>query len=34
MTEHLDGSWFTEIFDRHGSAFSLKVSHKLHDEQT
>ncbi|MCO7232838.1 MULTISPECIES: polyamine aminopropyltransferase [unclassified Cobetia] len=34
MTERLDGSWFTEIFDRHGSAFSLKVSHKLHDEQT
>ncbi len=34
MTERLDGSWITEIYDRHGSAFSLKVSHKLHDEQT
>lgn len=29
MTESLDTSWFTEVFDSHGSAFSLKVREKL-----
>ncbi len=31
MTQSLDASWFTEVFDSHGSAFSLKVSEKLLD---
>ena len=31
MTQTLDASWFTEVFDSHGSAFSLKVSEKLLD---
>ncbi|RAR59624.1 spermidine synthase [Onishia taeanensis] len=31
MTESLDTSWFTEVFDSHGSAFSLKVREKLWD---
>jgi len=30
----LDNSWFTEIHQADGSAFSLKVNAKLHDEQT
>ncbi|WP_136254926.1 polyamine aminopropyltransferase [Onishia niordana] len=31
MTQSLDTSWFTEVFDSQGSAFSLKVSEKLLD---
>lgn len=31
MTESLDTGWFTEVFDSHGSAFSLKVREKLWD---
>lgn len=31
MTKSLDANWFTEIFHSQGSAFSLKVSEKLHD---
>ena len=27
-------NWFTEIYPKHGSAFSLEVKGKLHDEQT
>ncbi|CAM3803553.1 polyamine aminopropyltransferase [Vreelandella rituensis] len=34
MTSSLDGQWFTEVFDSHGSAFSLKVSEKLLDVQS
>ncbi|SEI78180.1 spermidine synthase [Allopseudospirillum japonicum] len=34
MSEHLDASWFTEAFTRCGSAFSLKITAKLHEEQT
>ena len=30
----LDDTWFTEIHQADGSAFSLKVKSKLHDEQT
>jgi len=30
----LDDTWFTEIHQADGSAFSLKVKAKLHDEQT
>ena len=30
----LDDTWFTEIYDKDGSAFSLKVKEKLHDERT
>ena len=30
----LDDSWFTEIHPDAGSAFSLRVAEKLHDEQT
>ena len=30
----LDNTWFTEIHQADGSAFSLKVRAKLHDEQT
>ncbi|MFN5746822.1 MAG: polyamine aminopropyltransferase [Methylococcaceae bacterium] len=26
--------WFTEVYPKHGSAFSLKVIEKLHEEQT
>lgn len=26
--------WFTEVYPRHGSAFSLKIKAKLHEEQT
>lgn len=26
--------WFTEVYPKHGSAFSLKVKTKLHEEQT
>jgi len=33
MTELNDG-WFTEIFQDHGTAFSLKVTKKLHEEQS
>ncbi len=31
MSPLADNQWFTEVFDRHGSAFSLKVSEKLLD---
>ncbi|WP_048308311.1 polyamine aminopropyltransferase [Halomonas sp. PR-M31] len=34
MSERLDDSWFTEIFSSEGSAFSLKVTEKLHDVQS
>jgi spermidine synthase len=30
----LDNQWFTEIFAPYGSAFSLRVKNKLHEEQT
>jgi spermidine synthase len=30
----LDGSWFTEPMDKAGTAFSLKLGRKLHEEQT
>ena len=30
----LDDTWFTEIHQADGSAFSLKIKAKLHDEQT
>ena len=30
----LDNTWFTEIHQADGSAFSLKIKAKLHDEQT
>lgn len=30
----LDKSWFTEVCDEGGSAFSLKIKGKLHEEQT
>jgi spermidine synthase len=33
MTDLNDG-WFTEIFQDHGTAFSLKVTKKLHEEQS
>ena len=33
MAELNDG-WFTEIFQDHGTAFSLKVTKKLHEEQS
>jgi spermidine synthase len=33
MTELNDG-WFTEVFQDHGTAFSLKVKKKLHEERT
>ena len=26
--------WFTEVYPKHGSAFSLKVKAKLHEEQS
>ncbi|MGM0615383.1 MAG: polyamine aminopropyltransferase [Pseudomonadota bacterium] len=34
MSPLADNQWFTEVFDRHGSAFSLKVSEKLLDVQS
>lgn len=34
MSERLDASWFTEVFASQGSAFSLKVTEKLHDVQS
>lgn len=34
MNECQDDQWFTEVFDSHGSAFSLKISEKLHDVQS
>ena len=30
----LDDTWFTEVCDEAGSAFSLKINAKLHEEQT
>lgn len=30
----LDGGWFTERVEEDGSAFSLKITNKLHDEQS
>jgi len=30
----LGDEWFTEVCEEHGSAFSLKVKQKLHEEQT
>ena len=30
----LDDKWFTEVCEEHGSAFSLKIRKKLHQEQT
>ena len=30
----LDEKWFTEIFEDSGTAFSLKIKQKLHEEQT
>lgn len=29
-----DNGWFTEVYPKHGSAISLKVVEKLHEEQT
>ena len=29
-----DENWFTEVYPKHGSALSLKVTEKLHEEQT
>ena len=34
MSALRDEQWFTEVFDSHGSAFSLKVSEKLLDVQS
>ncbi|MEC9020321.1 MAG: polyamine aminopropyltransferase [Pseudomonadota bacterium] len=34
MSDLRDDQWFTEVFDSHGSAFSLKVSEKLLDVQS
>ncbi|MGE6605595.1 polyamine aminopropyltransferase [Halomonas sp. NPDC076908] len=34
MSELRDDQWFTEVFDSHGSAFSLKISEKLLDVQS
>ena len=34
MSELLDESWFSEVFTSCGSAFSLKVKAKLHEEQS
>ena len=34
MSECQDDQWFTEVFDSHGSAFSLKISEKLLDVQS
>ena len=30
----LDSSWFTEPMEKTGTAFSLKLGKKLHEEQT
>lgn len=30
----IQGSWFTEVCEEHGSAFSLRISEKCHEEQT
>lgn len=30
----LDNTWFTEAIEKTGSAFSLKLAHKIHEEQT
>lgn len=30
----IKGNWFTEVCEAHGSAFSLRVSDKCHEEQT
>jgi spermidine synthase len=30
----LDNTWFTEAVDKTGTAFSLKLGHKIHEEQT
>lgn len=30
----LDNTWFTEVFENDGAAFSLKAKEKLHEEQT
>lgn len=34
MSTSLDSGWFTEVFDSHGSAFSLKVTGTLHEVQS
>ena len=34
MSELRDDQWFTEVFDSHGSAFSLKIFEKLLDVQS
>ena len=34
MSDLRDEQWFTEVFDSHGSAFSLKVTEKLLDVQS
>ena len=34
MSDLRDDQWFTEVFDSHGSAFSLKVTEKLLDVQS
>ncbi|MGP9658075.1 polyamine aminopropyltransferase [Halomonas sp. AOP31-B1-25] len=34
MSDLRDDQWFTEVFDSHGSAFSLKISEKLLDVQS
>lgn len=34
MSELRNDQWFTEVFDSHGSAFSLKISEKLLDVQS
>lgn len=34
MSDLRDDQWFTEVFDSHGSAFSLKISAKLLDVQS
>ncbi|MGM0823316.1 MAG: polyamine aminopropyltransferase [Pseudomonadota bacterium] len=34
MSECQDDQWFNEVFDNHGSAFSLKISEKLLDVQS
>ncbi len=30
----LDNRWFTEVFEESGTAFSLRLAHKLHEEQS
>ncbi|KJD18806.1 MULTISPECIES: polyamine aminopropyltransferase [Halomonas] len=34
MSDLRDDQWFTEVFDSHGSAFSLKITEKLLDVQS